>query len=87
MLALAHRGGARHPELRGVENTMRAFRHAAGLGYRYLETDVQVTRDGVLVAFHDDDLGRVTDRPGRVAACRTPRWPRALVGGASRSRR
>ncbi len=81
VLALAHRGGARHPDLRGVENTMRAFRHAAALGYRYLETDVQVTRDGVLVAFHDDDLGRVTDRPGRVAALPYAEVGAALVGG------
>jgi glycerophosphoryl diester phosphodiesterase len=66
MLAFAHRGGARHPDLTGLENTMSAFAHAVALGYRYLETDVHVTRDGVLVVFHDALLERVTDGTGSV---------------------
>ena len=48
------------------ENTMRAFAHAVELGYVYLETDVHLTRDGVLIAFHDDRLDRVTDASGRI---------------------
>jgi glycerophosphoryl diester phosphodiesterase len=59
-IAFAHRGGASE----APENTMPAFEHAVGLGYRFLETDAHVTRDGVLVAFHDDRLDRVTDRVG-----------------------
>jgi glycerophosphoryl diester phosphodiesterase len=66
VLAFAHRGGAGHPHLTGLENTRAAFAHAVALGYRYLETDVHVTRDGVLVAFHDALLERVTDGAGSV---------------------
>lgn len=64
---MAHRGGALHPQNLGLENTLWAFRQAAGLGYRYLETDVHATRDGVLMAFHDEHLDRVTDRTGAIA--------------------
>jgi len=67
VLAMAHRGGALHPEIPGVENTLHAFRHAVALGFRYLETDVHATSDGVLVAFHDDGLDRVTDSVGLLA--------------------
>ena len=67
VLAFAHRGGAYHPEIEGLENSLAAFRHAVALGYRYLETDVHVTRDGALLAFHDDVLDRVTDRMGAVS--------------------
>lgn len=66
VLAMAHRGGALHPEIPGAENTLHAFRHAAALGYHYLETDVRVTKDGVLLAFHDEVLDRVTDASGRL---------------------
>ncbi|MDL5200338.1 glycerophosphodiester phosphodiesterase [Streptomyces sp. ALI-76-A] len=62
-LAFAHRGGAAD----GLENTTPQFRRAVEAGYRYLETDVHVTADGRLVAFHDATLDLMTDGAGRIA--------------------
>jgi glycerophosphoryl diester phosphodiesterase len=74
---MAHRGGA----IEHLENTMRAFQASVDLGYRYLETDVQVTADGVLVAFHDATLERVTDRTGRLDALTWAEISTARIGG------
>lgn len=76
-LAFAHRGGAAHRP----ENSWPAFTHAIGLGYRYLETDVQATADGVLVAFHDRTLDRVTDATGRIAQLPYREVAKARIGG------
>src|SRR3954469_12132680 len=57
---MAHRGGA----IEHLENTMPAFQACVDLGYRYLETDVQLTADGVLGAFPDATPEGVTDRRG-----------------------
>lgn len=81
VLAFAHRGGAYHPEIEGLENTLAAFRHAAGLGYDYLETDVHLTADGVLLAFHDEVLDRVTDQQGAVRDLTLADVRRARIGG------
>ncbi len=62
-LALAHQGGAKE----AVDNSSEAFANAHRLGYRYLDIDLQVTRDGVVVAHHDDTLERVTGLSGAVA--------------------
>lgn len=81
VLAIAHRGGAAHPEIPGVENTLHAFRHAVSLGYHYLETDVHATRDGVLLAFHDPLLDRVTDLTGRLSELTAEHVARARIAG------
>ncbi|MBO4271567.1 glycerophosphodiester phosphodiesterase [Microbispora triticiradicis] len=76
-LAFAHRGGAAE----GRENTMEAFSRAVGLGYTYLETDAHATSDGVLLAFHDHTLDRVTDRAGRVSHLPYREVRAARIGG------
>lgn len=76
-IPFAHRGGA----LDAPENSMEAFAEAVDLGYRYLETDVHLTVDGVLVAFHDPLLDRVTDRNGAIAELRWSDVSAARVEG------
>ena len=63
-VAIAHRGGAEE----APENTLEAFGAAVAMGYRFLETDAHVTRDGVVVAFHDPCLDGLTDRRGAIAS-------------------
>jgi glycerophosphoryl diester phosphodiesterase len=76
-IAFAHRGGASD----APENTLAAFAAAVRLGYRYLETDVHATADGILVAFHDERLDRVTDRRGLIAELPWAEVARARVAG------
>ena len=59
---IAHRGYARHYP----ENTLVAFAAAVQAGARFIETDVQLSADGVPVLFHDRTLARVCARPGAV---------------------
>jgi glycerophosphoryl diester phosphodiesterase len=63
-IRLAHRGS----RILWPENTWRGFDAVAeGLGYRYIETDIRVTRDGVVVVFHDETLERTTNGIGKVS--------------------
>lgn len=59
---IAHRGG----NTAAPENTLAAFTAAVEAGYTHLETDVHLTADGVLVAFHDDSLDRVAGRNAKI---------------------
>ncbi|OLT23691.1 glycerophosphodiester phosphodiesterase [Ornithinimicrobium sp. CNJ-824] len=79
-IAMAHRGF--DDTGRGQENSLPAFEAAVRLGYRYVETDVHATRDGVVVAFHDETLDRVTDRRGAIPELSWREVSRARVGGA-----
>ncbi|WP_110666649.1 glycerophosphodiester phosphodiesterase [Salinicola halophilus] len=54
---IAHRGAS----FEAPESTMPAYLLARELGADYLELDLQRTKDGELIAFHDDTLGRNTD--------------------------
>jgi glycerophosphoryl diester phosphodiesterase len=80
-LAIAHRGGALYEPNLGLENSRAAFARAVELGYRYLETDVHASRDGVVYAFHDTTLDRVTDRTGRIRELDAAEIDRARIGG------
>ena len=53
---IAHRGGCEV----AFENTFQAFTDAYELGYRWLETDLQISKDGVLYAIHDNNLKNLT---------------------------
>ncbi|MFF4584638.1 glycerophosphodiester phosphodiesterase [Streptomyces sp. NPDC001388] len=56
-VVIAHRGASAV----APENTLDAVDEAAALGIRWVENDVQRTKDGELVVIHDDTLRRTTD--------------------------
>ena len=58
----AHRGGSFEFE----ENTLGAFKASYEHGLRGFETDVRMTKDGVLVILHDDTLNRTHQATGTV---------------------
>lgn len=63
-VAIAHRGS----RFLWPENTMEAFAGATAMGLTHLETDLQITGDGVVVCFHDATVDRTTDGAGPLAA-------------------
>ncbi len=70
-LVFAHQGGdALRPE-----NTMIAFRASLVVGADVIDTDMNVTRDGVLVLLHDETVDRTSDGSGK-------NWRPHLVGVA-----
>ncbi|MCW5953577.1 MAG: glycerophosphodiester phosphodiesterase [Propionibacteriaceae bacterium] len=79
--AFAHRGGI-WPDT--GENSLAAFTRAGEAGFTYLETDVHVTADGVLVAFHDESLERVTDGHGLIADHTAAELAGIRIGGTDR---
>jgi glycerophosphoryl diester phosphodiesterase len=54
---VAHRGASAY----APEHTLAAYRLAIAQGADYVEQDLAVTRDGVLICLHDDSLERTTD--------------------------
>lgn len=60
MLNIAHRGASAY----APENTRAAFELAIAMGADMIETDVQLTRDGELVLFHDMTVTRTSDASG-----------------------
>jgi len=58
-LIIAHRGGSEE----FTENTLGAFTRAMKIGADGIETDLRLTRDGVVVVYHDEKYGRVEGLP------------------------
>jgi glycerophosphoryl diester phosphodiesterase len=54
---IAHRGASAY----APEHTLEAYRLAIVQGADFVEPDLQVTKDGVLVCLHDTTLARTTD--------------------------
>lgn len=79
-ILIAHRGASAY----APENTLPAYRLAIQQGADYVEQDLQITRDGVLVCLHDFTLERTTDvarlfpdrgRQEAAAGQTVRRWP------------
>lgn len=58
----AHRGASEYYP----ENTLRSFYAALDMGANGIETDIQRTKDNVLVLYHDDSLARIPHVPGAI---------------------
>jgi glycerophosphoryl diester phosphodiesterase len=56
-LLIAHRGASGY----APEHTFEAYRIAMEQGADFVEQDLQLTKDGVLICLHDPDLGRTTN--------------------------
>src|SRR5437870_251661 len=54
---IAHRGASGY----APEHTFAAYKLAIEQGADFVEQDLQVTKDGVLICLHDHDLGRTTN--------------------------
>jgi glycerophosphoryl diester phosphodiesterase len=52
---LAHRGGS----LESYENTIESFHYSNNIGCKFIETDVQLSSDGIPYIFHDDTFLRL----------------------------
>ncbi len=63
MINYAHRGASEY----APENTLSSFYLGMLQGANGIETDVQRTKDGVLVLFHDDTVDRVSDNVGKLS--------------------
>lgn len=67
VLIIAHRGASGHRP----EHTLEAYALAIDMGADYVEPDLVATRDGVLVARHENEIGETTDVAQRFPDRRT----------------
>lgn len=78
-LVIAHRGDTKA----AVENTLPAVESALRMGVDGVEVDLQLTRDGEIVIFHDKDLKRLAEKDGLVAKTDLARLREIRLGQAT----
>ena len=79
MINYAHRGASEY----APENTFSSFYLGLLQGANGIETDVQKTKDGVLVLFHDGTLDRVSDHCGKLSEFTLEELRRVKIYGNS----
>ena len=68
VMVIAHRGGGMEAgRTKFPENSIAAVRHAIEIGAEMIEVDIQKSRDGVFVVFHDSWLNRSSSCTGPLA--------------------
>lgn len=77
MIVFGHRGAS---DTR-LENTLPAFTHAIERGADGVELDVQLSRDGEVIVFHDEDLARLAGRYERIEHLAWEELARVLLRG------
>src|SRR5262252_5208314 len=77
-LIIAHRGASGYRP----EHTLEAYRLAVEMGADFIEPDLVATKDGVLVARHENEIGHTTDVAVRFPDRKRTAWVdgRWLVG-------
>ena len=73
---IAHRG---YSSL-APENTMASVRLAADRGYRYIECDIQFTKDNIPVLMHDDTVNRTAGKKGKTRSYTLKQMKKLDVG-------
>ena len=76
-IMVAHRGA----QVIAPENTITAFRFAIKEGFKAIECDVQLTKDGSLVIIHDETVNRTTDGTGWVSSLTWKQINRLSING------
>ena len=62
MVSINHRGWHKAPE-----NTLSAYEESYNQGFKYVECDVQFTKDGIPVLLHDDTIDRTSNGSGTLS--------------------
>lgn len=63
-IIIAHRGASGY----APEHTMEAYKLAVEMGADYIEIDLRMTSDGILVVMHDESVNRTTNGKGLVSS-------------------